>query len=189
MVAPANSAVTSWAMVAKAQNIDLQHLAGAARRFEILAGVISQTEVQALPSRGLLDDVRVAFELVPNGRPDEIRPVRIEPFLHHEIDVTEVDIAKVDRDLLSVGGLGSQLAHISSHESPVFTIHWDGVWLLHGCYVTTFKGAAAGCAKTPPVSRARPAVLRLLNGKQLLTVFAPIENISTSNGSRSGGIR
>jgi hypothetical protein len=33
----------------QAQNIDLQHLAGAPRRFEILAGVISQPEVQALP--------------------------------------------------------------------------------------------------------------------------------------------
>jgi hypothetical protein len=61
------------------QHVDVQHLAGALRCFEIIAGVISQTEVQALPGRGLLDDVRVAFELVPNGRPDEIRPVRIKP--------------------------------------------------------------------------------------------------------------
>jgi hypothetical protein len=32
-------------------------------------------------------------------------------------------------------------------------------------------------------------MLLLLYGKQLLTGFAPMENISTSNGSRSGGIR
>ena len=30
----------------QAQNIDLQHLAGALRRFEILAAVVSQPEVQ-----------------------------------------------------------------------------------------------------------------------------------------------
>jgi hypothetical protein len=59
----------------QAQNIDLQHLAGALRRFEILAGVISQPEVQALSGRGLPDDVCMAFELVPDGRPDKIGPV------------------------------------------------------------------------------------------------------------------
>src|ERR1700736_6140674 len=29
-------------------------------------------------------------------------------------------------------------------KSPAFNIHWDGVWLLHGCYVAPFKGAARG---------------------------------------------
>ena len=37
----------------------------------------------------------------------------------------------------------------------------------------------AGWAKTPPVSRTCPAMLRLLYGKQLLTGFAPMENVST----------
>ena len=35
----------------------------------------------------------------------------------HEIDVPEVDIAKVDRDLFGVGGPGSELAHIIGHEN------------------------------------------------------------------------
>ena len=112
----------------------MQHLAGALRRFEILAAVIAQPEVQALPDRGLLDDVRVAFELVADSRPDEIGPVRIEPFLHHEIDVTEVDIAKVDRDLLGVGGPGSQLAHVIGHVNllPDHPSGWlsDVTWML-----------------------------------------------------------
>ena len=100
----------------KAEDVDVQHLAGALRRFEILAGVVPQTEVKAFAGRGLPDDVGVAFELVADRRPDEIRPVRVKPFLHHEIDVTEVDITKVDRDLLGVGSLGAQLAHIIGHE-------------------------------------------------------------------------
>ena len=87
------------------------------------------------------DDVRVAaFELIPDRRPDEIRPVRIEPLLHHEIDVTEVDIAKVDRDLLGVGGPGSQLAHIISHESTHFNhpMGWyaDVTWM----FMSQFQG-------------------------------------------------
>src|SRR5260370_42537478 len=124
------------------QHVDVQHLAGAPRCFEILAGVISQPEVQALPGRGLPDDVRVAFELVPDGRPDEIRPVRIEPLLHHEIDVAEVDIAKVARDLLGVGGLGSQSAHIIRHEIThlYHPLGWsmDVKWMLR----SSFQGAA-----------------------------------------------
>ena len=73
----------------------------------------------------------MAFELVADRRPDEIRPVRIEPFLHHEIDVTEVDIAKVDRDLLGIGGLKSLLAHIVGPKYHS-NIQWDGIWMSYG---------------------------------------------------------
>jgi hypothetical protein len=52
----------------------------------------------------------MTFELVSDGRPDEIGPVRIEPLLHHQIDLTEVDIAEVDRDFLGVGAFRAQLA-------------------------------------------------------------------------------
>jgi hypothetical protein len=57
----------------------------------------------------------VTFELVADRRPDEIGPVRIESFLHHQIDLTEVDIAKVDRDFLGLRGLEPQLAYIVGH--------------------------------------------------------------------------
>jgi hypothetical protein len=113
----------------------VQHLASAPRCFEILAGVISQTEVQALPGGGLPHDVRMVLELVPDSRPDEIRPVRIEPFLHHEIDVTEVHIAEVDSDLFGVGGTGPEVAHIVSHrKNLIFTIQWDVLWMGYGCF-------------------------------------------------------
>ena len=51
MVARASSGVTSWADGGKAQNIDVQHLASPLHRFEILAAVVSQTEVQAFSGR------------------------------------------------------------------------------------------------------------------------------------------
>ena len=34
--------------------------------------------------------VGVAFELTADGGPNEIGPVRIETFLHHEVDLPEV---------------------------------------------------------------------------------------------------
>ena len=66
---------------------------------------------------------------------------KIEPFLHHEIDVTEVDIAKVDRDLLGIGGPGSQLAHIIGHESihicHPFGWYMDVKWMFE----SNFQGS------------------------------------------------
>jgi hypothetical protein len=56
----------------------VQHLARATRRFEIFAAEIPQTELQALAGRGLLDDVGMTFELVSDGRADEIGSVRIK---------------------------------------------------------------------------------------------------------------
>ncbi len=52
-------------------------------RFEILAAVFPETEVQTFSGRGLLDYVCVKFDLVANCGSDEIGTVRVEPFLHH----------------------------------------------------------------------------------------------------------
>src|SRR6266481_2766790 len=52
----------------KAQNIDVQHLTGSPRRFEILAAVVPQTEVQTFSGRGLFDYVCMTFELVADCR-------------------------------------------------------------------------------------------------------------------------
>ena len=85
MVARASSGVTDGR---EPQNVDVQHLAGATRRFEIFAAEIPQPQVQTLSGRRLLDDVCVTFELIADCRSDEIGPVGKESFLHHEIDVT-----------------------------------------------------------------------------------------------------
>ena len=122
MAARASAGVTSWAICRQAEHVDVQQLAGALRRFEILAAVIPQPQIQRLSDRRLLDDVRVPFELVADGRPDEIGTVGVEPFLHHQIDVAEVDITKIDRDLFGVGGSGAQIARIVSHAKHPITI-------------------------------------------------------------------
>ena len=101
----------------KAQNIDVQHLAGSLRRFEILAAVVAQTEVQTLSGRRLLYDVGVTFELVPDRCSDEVSTVRVEPFLNHQIDVTKVDITKIDRDFFCFGRPGSKFPDIIRHRS------------------------------------------------------------------------
>ncbi len=113
----------------------MQHLAGSARRFEIVAAVVPQTEIQTFSDRGLLDHVRVTFELVADCGSDEIGTVRVEPFLDHKIDVTKVDITKIDRDFFGVCGLWSEFVNIAGHDfyHPC-NICVDGIWMSAGSF-------------------------------------------------------
>src|SRR6202040_1919667 len=114
----------------KAQHMDLQHLSGSTRRFEIFAAVVPQTEVQTLADRRLLDHVGVAFELIADCGSNEIGPVRVETLLHHEVNLPEVDVAEVDRDLLAVTGLWAELMYDLGHPLPsgyhLVRWHMDG---------------------------------------------------------------
>jgi hypothetical protein len=98
--------------------MDLQHFSGSTRRFEIFAAVVPQTEVQTLADRGLLDHVGVTFELIANCGANEIGAVRVKTLLHHEVDLPEIDVAEIDRDLLAVTGFGAELLHNVSRNLP-----------------------------------------------------------------------
>ncbi len=116
----------------KAQNINVQHLTGLPDRFQILAAVVPQPKVQTFSGRGLFDDVHVTFELVADCGSNEIRAVRVEPFLHHQVDVTKIDITEIDRDFLGVRGLWPQCVDIARHHHHPFNICRDGIWM---CFV------------------------------------------------------
>ena len=130
MVARARSAVTSCAMLARPRTL-MCNISPACRAASRSArGVVPQTEIQAFAGRGLLDDVGVAFELIADRRSDEIGAVRIESVLHHQIDVAQVDIAKIDRDFFGFSGLRSEFADISGHgHFHPYTICMDGIWM------------------------------------------------------------
>jgi hypothetical protein len=46
----------------KAEDVDMPHLAGLQRRFEIRASVVPQTEIQAFAGGGLLDHVGMTLD-------------------------------------------------------------------------------------------------------------------------------
>jgi hypothetical protein len=114
----------------KAEDVDVQHLAGLPRRFEIRASVGSQTEVQASAGGGLLHDFGVTFELIANSGSDEIRAVRIKSVLHHQVDVAQVDISKIDGDFFGFRRLWPQFLEIWSHDSSIGHLHgwYMDVW-------------------------------------------------------------
>ena len=84
------------------ENLDVQHFSGRLDGLEILAAVVAQAEVELVSRHRFLDGIVVPIELVSNGCPDEIGPIGVEALLHEEIDMAQVDIAEVDRDLLAV---------------------------------------------------------------------------------------
>ena len=107
--------------------MDLQHFSGSTRHFEIFAAVVPQTEVQTLANRGMPDHVGVAFELIADCGSNEIGPVRVETLLHHEVDLPEVDVTEIDRDLLAVG-LWAELMYLGHN----IAIRYPSVWMVYG---------------------------------------------------------
>ena len=95
-----------------------QRLPGDARRFQVLAAVMAKAEIEGLARHRLADRVGVPVELVVDGGANEIRPVGVEAVLHHQVDMAEIDIAEIDRDLFAVRRSGPQLLHIASHHQP-----------------------------------------------------------------------
>jgi len=85
----------------------MEHLSGATRRFQIFTTEMPQTELDFFSGDRLLDRVSMPFELIADGGADEVGAVREKPFLNHQVNVTEIDMTEVDRDLLAIRGLGS----------------------------------------------------------------------------------
>jgi hypothetical protein len=72
-----------------------------------------------MAGHGLLDRLVLAVELVANGCPDKVGTIRIEPLLHEEVDMTKVNVAEIDGDLLTIARPGAKLAYIVCHPHPI----------------------------------------------------------------------
>src|SRR5215208_3396628 len=75
----------------------------------------------------MLHCVGMTIELVTDGRSDEVGAVRVETVLHHQIDMAEINVAEIDRDLLAIRRLGAKLAHTVSHSAHPVAIYVDGI--------------------------------------------------------------
>src|SRR3954447_7399441 len=74
----------------------------------------------------------------------------VEPLLHEEVDMPEIDITEVDRDLLRVAGLGAKLIHVVGHFHHPVTISVDGISGWH-----PWTSRASACESgTPPAGPA-----------------------------------
>ena len=112
----------------QSQNLDVKCLSGGLNRFQILAAVTSKPQLKLMASDGLLDRIVMAVKLVANGCSDKVRTIGVEPLLHEEVDMTEVDVAEVDRDLLAIAWPWSKLTYVVDHLCHPAAILMDGIW-------------------------------------------------------------
>src|SRR4051812_44343559 len=110
------------------QDADVEQLPDIKYRFEILAAEVSQAEVDALACHRLADDVGMPFDLVADGGAYEVGAVGVEPLLHQQVDVAEIDIAEIDGDLLAVRHLRSDLGYVAGH---LISILSPSVWMVN----------------------------------------------------------
>jgi hypothetical protein len=61
--------------VGQPQDADIEHLPRCPHGFEIVAGKVTKTQVQALSDPGRFDDICLPIQLVSYRGPDEIRPI------------------------------------------------------------------------------------------------------------------
>jgi hypothetical protein len=72
-----------------------------------------------MAGHGLLDRLVLVVKLVANGCPDKVGTIRIEPLLHEEVDMTKVNLAEIDGDLLTIVRPGAKLTHIVCHPHTI----------------------------------------------------------------------
>ena len=90
----------------KAQDANLEPLAGRPNGLEVLAGEGPQAQFEGQPRSRLLRRIGMGCELVADGGADEIRPIGVEAIAHQKIDRSQIDETEVDGQLLAVGRLG-----------------------------------------------------------------------------------
>src|SRR5207247_9552821 len=70
----------------------------------------------------------MALELIPDGSANEVGAIRVEPFLNQQVDVTEIDMTEVDRDLLVVRAPGSELIDTVCQSAPSICHPMGCIW-------------------------------------------------------------
>ena len=108
------------------QNLNVKRLAGGLNGLQIAPRVMADAEIQLVTRDGLLDSIAIAIELVADRRADEIGAIGVEPLPHQQIDMPEIDVTEIDRDLLAVS-LRTKLLHLGHHFRHPITIHMDGI--------------------------------------------------------------
>src|SRR5271163_846432 len=91
-----------------------------------------------MAGHGLLDRLVLAVKLVANGCADKVGTIRIESLLHEEVDMTKVNVAEIDGDLLTIARPRSKLAHVVGHPYAILT---PSTRMVYQCEIAEFQAA------------------------------------------------
>ncbi len=122
----------------QAQDLDMQFLAGRPDRLQVLPAVMTQAQLQGAADHGLVDHLGMGAQLIADRRANEVGAVGIEALLHQQIDLSQIDEAQVDGDLLGFTGLGTNRVYAHEHPHRIYleprrhpnNILLDGVWMV-----------------------------------------------------------
>src|SRR5438132_7568241 len=103
--------------------LNVQLLSGRPHGFEVLAAVTLQTQDHGTSRHGLLQNVAVGAKLIADRRTNEVGAVRIEPFLHQQIDLSKIDVPEIDGDFFRLRFLAprfdqSEFSHLPTIRMP-----------------------------------------------------------------------
>src|SRR5512141_1131627 len=90
-----------------------------------------------MPHNRFLDFLGMGRKPVADSGPNEVGKVGIEAFLHQQIDVAEVDVTKVDRDLFRLARFVAEPMNLCRH----CVLHHLSGWYMDGRW-TPFNGLA-----------------------------------------------
>ena len=82
----------------------MKRFTGRTDRLEIQAAVLPQAKIELASRDGLLHRIGVTIELRADRRSDEVGPVGIESLADQQVDVAQIDVSQVDRELFAVRG-------------------------------------------------------------------------------------
>ena len=119
----------------QADHLDVQLFTSRFDRLQIRAGEMAETELQRMPHDRLLDFLRMGRKPVADRGPDEVGAVRIKALLHKQIDVAEVDVTEIDRDLFRFARSVAEPMNFGGHH----VLHHLYGWYMDG----TFSGSRA----------------------------------------------
>ena len=110
----------------KPKHLDVQFLPGRSGRLQIRAREVAETELQRMPHNRFLDFLFMGRKPVADRGPNEVGTVGIEAFLDQQIDVAEVDVTKVDRDLFRLARSVAEPMNLGGYDDSS-TIYLDGI--------------------------------------------------------------
>lgn len=116
------------------------------QRSQVVGAEVLQAQYQRLACHRLLDGVGVNAQLVADGRAYEVGAVAEEALRDQQVDLSQVDEAEVDGDLLGFSALFFDQG--SGECSLQLDIMAPSLWMVYGWFGRSDAAAVEGCDPT-----------------------------------------
>src|SRR3990170_1857783 len=106
------------------EHLDVKLFTGSFDGLQIRARIVPETKLQRMPHDRFPDLLAMSRKLIADRRANEVRAVGIKAFLHQQIDVAEVDVTQVDRDLFGFARSIAEPVNFGGHRPILHLYRW-----------------------------------------------------------------